>query len=71
MIEFWMFNAMALLTVVPALLAVTVKNVFHAVLWLALSLVGVAGLFIILGAEFLFVVQILLYVGGIVVLLLF
>jgi NADH:ubiquinone oxidoreductase subunit K/NADH:ubiquinone oxidoreductase subunit 6 (subunit J) len=67
-IVFFMLSAMVL---VPAILVVTLKNVFHAALFLVLSLTGVAGLFAMLGADFLFVVQILLYSGGIVVLLMF
>jgi NADH-quinone oxidoreductase subunit J len=65
------FIALALMVLVPALLVVTLKNVFHAALFLVLSLTGVGGLFAMLGADFLFVVQVLLYSGGIVVLLMF
>ena len=65
------FYMLAVLTLVPAVLAVTVKNVFHAALFLVLSLTGVGGFFALLGADFLFVSQILVYAGGITVLLLF
>lgn len=71
MIEKLVFLLLAVLTLVPAVLVVTLKNVFHAALFLILSLTGVAGLFAMLGADFLFVVQILIYAGGIMVLLLF
>lgn len=54
-----------------ALLAVTVRNIFHAALWLMAALGSVAGLFMLLGADFLAVAQLLLYVGGIMVILLF
>jgi NADH-quinone oxidoreductase subunit J len=70
-IEKAVFALLALLTLVPAVLTVTVKNVFHAALYLVLSLTGVAGFFAMLGADFLFVVQVLVYAGGITVLLLF
>jgi NADH-quinone oxidoreductase subunit J len=50
---------------------VMVKNVFHAAIYLVLSMTGVAGLFAMMGADFLFVVQLLVYSGGIVVLLMF
>ena len=71
MIEKLVFALLAFMTLVPALLVVTLRNVFHVALCLVLSLTGVAGLFALLGADFLFVAQILLYVGGITVLLLF
>jgi NADH-quinone oxidoreductase subunit J len=71
MIQKAVFVLLSLLTLVPALLAVTVRNVFHAALWLVLSLTGVAGFFALLGADFLFVAQLLVYSGGIMVLLLF
>ena len=65
------FMALTLLTVLPAVMVVSSRNVFHAGLWLLPTLVGVAGFFLTLGAEFLAAVQILIYVGGIMVLLLF
>jgi len=71
MIELSIFVFLSLLTLGPALLVVTLKNVFHVGLCLVLSLTGVAGLFAMLGADFLFVAQVLLYVGGIMVVLLF
>jgi NADH-quinone oxidoreductase subunit J len=71
MIAKLVFAFLAVLVLVPAGLAVTVKNIFHSALWLVLSLTGVAGLFALLGADFLFVAQILVYTGGITVLLLF
>ena len=71
MIAKLVFAFLAVLVLGPAGLAVTVKNIFHSALWLVLSLTGVAGLFALLGADFLFVAQILVYTGGITVLLLF
>jgi NADH-quinone oxidoreductase subunit J len=65
------FVALAAMTIVPAALVVLVKNVFHAALYLVLSLTGVAGLFAMMGADFLFVAQLLVYSGGILILLLF
>ena len=50
---------------------VTTKNVVRAALYLAIVLGGVAGIFILLGAEFVAWVQVLVYIGAIVVLLLF
>jgi hypothetical protein len=48
-----------------ALAVVLTRNLFHSVLWLALSLVGTAGIFLLLDAEFLAAVQVLLYAGGV------
>src|SRR5258708_28948420 len=50
---------------------VTTKNVVHAALYLIVVLAGVAGLYVLLAAEFAAVVQILVYIGAIVVLFLF
>jgi NADH-quinone oxidoreductase subunit J len=71
MIQNVVFCLLAAMTLVPALLVVTVRNVFHAALYLVLSLTGVAGLFAMMGADFLFVSQLLVYSGGILILLLF
>ena len=58
-------------TVLAALGAVNLPNLFHAALALAAALVGVALIFVALGAEFLAVVQALLYVGPIMTLVIF
>jgi NADH-quinone oxidoreductase subunit J len=65
------FGVLALVMGVSALRVVTTKNIVHAALYLVLVLAGVAGIFILLAAEFLAIVQILVYVGAIVVLFLF
>jgi NADH-quinone oxidoreductase subunit J len=52
-------------------MVVTLKNIVRSALFLALSFVGVAGLYILLNAEFLAAVQVLIYVGAITVLILF
>lgn len=70
-IETAVFALLSLLILVPAVLAVSLKNIFHCGLWLVVSLTGVGGVFALLGADFLFVSQILVYSGGITVLLLF
>jgi NADH-quinone oxidoreductase subunit J len=62
-LAFWV---LAVLLVGSALAVVLTKNLFHAVLWLALGLTGTAGIFLLLEAEFLAAVQLLLYAGGIV-----
>jgi NADH-quinone oxidoreductase subunit J len=54
-----------------ALRVVTTRNVVHAALWLVVVLAGVGASFLLLGAEFVGVTQILVYIGAIVVLFLF
>jgi NADH-quinone oxidoreductase subunit J len=59
------------LTVGSAALIIVVRNLMHAVLLLILSFVGMAGLFITLSADFVGVVQVLIYAGAIAVLMIF
>lgn len=53
------------------LMAVTTRKIFRSAIWLLFSLVGVAGLYFWLQMEFIAAVQIIVYVGGIVVLIIF
>jgi len=71
MLETITFWALAVVLVCSALAVVLSKNLFHAVLWLALALTGTAGIFLLLDAEFLAAVQLLLYAGGIVTIVVF
>ena len=65
------FIIASLVTLGSALVVVTGRNLFHNALFLILSFVGVAGLYILLEAEFLAVIQILIYVGAIAILIIF
>jgi NADH-quinone oxidoreductase subunit J len=65
---FWVF---ALAALVAALLTVMARNAVHSALFLISALVSVAALYVLLGAEFIAGVQILVYVGGVMVLFLF
>ena len=65
---FWVFAIAALVT---ALLTILAQNAVHSALFLISTLVSVAALYILLGAEFIAGVQILVYVGGVMVLFLF
>ena len=65
------FVLLGLVAVVSALLVVTTRNMVHAALWLVLTLASVAGVYLVLAAEFVAWVQVLIYVGAVVVLLLF
>jgi NADH-quinone oxidoreductase subunit J len=71
MIDTLFFYSFALLTLLGAILTITRRSAVHSALWLIVSLVGVAGLYLLQHAEFLFAVQIVLYIGGIMVLFLF
>ena len=65
---FWLFAAVM---VVSAIRVVTSRNVVHAALYLVATLFGAAIMFVLLFAEFVAWVQVLVYVGAIVVLMLF
>ena len=70
-LEVFGFWAFATVLVGSALAVVLSKNLFHSVLWLALALTGTSGVFLLLEAEFLAAVQILLYAGGVVTVVVF
>jgi NADH-quinone oxidoreductase subunit J len=65
------FVVLAVVGSVSAIAAVTGRNVVHAVLYLVVTLASVGGIYLLLGAEFVGWVQILIYVGAIVILFLF
>jgi NADH-quinone oxidoreductase subunit J len=72
--SFWhqfTFFCFALGVLIPAVLVALSRNVVHSALWLLPCLASVAGLYLLLGAELLAAIQILVYCGGIVVLILF
>ena len=68
LVVFYIFGAITLLA---ALGVVTTRNVVYAALFLLVSLAGVAGLFVVLFAEFLALVQLLIYGGAIIIVILF
>lgn len=65
------FYVFSILAVVSATLVITAKNPVHAVLYLILTFFNAAGLFILLGAEFLAMLLVIVYVGAVAVLFLF
>ncbi len=67
-IAFWV---LAVVTLGSAAMVALVRDLIHAVLFLVLSFIGVAGLYIVLSADFVAVVQVLIYAGAISVLMLF
>ncbi len=65
------FVLMSIIAIAGALLVVTTRRLFHSALALVLSFVGMAGLYILLEAEFLAAVQVLIYVGAVAILIIF
>lgn len=66
-----LFLVSALLTVGGAIAVAVTKNIMHSCIFLLASLIGMAGLYATIGADFVAVTQIMVYVGGIVILMLF
>jgi NADH-quinone oxidoreductase subunit J len=71
MLELILFYTFAVIAVVTAVLVITQRNVVHSAVALAGTLLAVAGIFLTLNAEFLAGVQVIVYVGGILVLFVF
>jgi NADH-quinone oxidoreductase subunit J len=67
----WIFAILGVIGIVAAVRLVTSKNVVHAALYLVATLAAVGAMYLVLAAEFVAWVQVLIYVGAIVVLLLF
>ena len=67
-ITFYLFSSVAVLS---ALMVISAKNPVHSVLFLILSFVNASGLFVLLGAEFLAMILVVVYVGAVAVLFLF
>lgn len=65
------FILLAVATGLSSLALVTAKNLVHAALYLAVTLGGMAGVFLVLHADFVALVQLLIYVGAVAVLLMF
>lgn len=65
------FFGFAITIIAAALLVVTARNPVHSVLWLILAFLSAAGMFVLLGAEFLAMLLIIVYVGAVAVLFLF
>lgn len=65
------FYAFAALTLLGGLAVLLTKNVLYAAFFLLLALIGTAGLFVLASADFLAIAQIMIYVGGVLVLVIF
>src|SRR3974390_2360730 len=71
LIDSVLFYIFAVMVLGGGLLTITRRSAVHSAVSLIVSLLGVAGLYLLQQAEFLFAVQIVLYIGGIMVLFLF
>ncbi len=65
------FIVIALISLGAAVMVVTTRNIFHAVLWMILVFFGIAGLYVLLNAGFFAVAQVIIYIGAIAVLFIF
>ncbi len=71
LIDTVLFYVLAVLILGSAVMTITRRNVVYSAVWLISTLLGVAGIFLLRGAEFLAGVQVIVYIGGIMVLFLF
>ena len=67
----FIFYLFAAVTVLSAFFVVTTRNIVHAAFYLLFTFFGVAGIYVLLGADFVAIVQLIIYVGGILILLIF
>lgn len=67
----FLFYVFAVITLVSAFFVVTFKNIIYSAYSLMLTFLGVAGIYVLLGADFIAIVQVIVYVGGILILILF
>ncbi|HKJ82064.1 MAG TPA: NADH-quinone oxidoreductase subunit J, partial [Ignavibacteriaceae bacterium] len=65
------FYLFAIITLVSAFFVVTTRNIIYSAYYLLFTFFGVAGIYVLLGADFIAIVQLVVYVGGILILLLF
>jgi NADH:ubiquinone oxidoreductase subunit 6 (subunit J) len=66
-----LFALLALTTIVGAVKVVSTRNIVHAAFWLFPTFAGIAGFYLYLGAQFLAAIQVLIYIGAILVLIIF
>ena len=67
----FMFYLFAAVTLVSAFFVVTIRNIVHSAFFLLFTFFGVVGLYVLLAADFIAIVQLVVYVGGILILLIF
>ena len=67
-VVFWLLSAVA---IISGLMVVSLRNIFHCALFLIMCLFSIAGIYILLNAEFLAAAQVLIYVGAVAILIIF
>ena len=67
----YIFYFISASTCIFAFLTVFSRNIFHSAVWLALTLLSVASIYFYLGADFLGIIQVLVYIGGIITIFVF
>lgn len=65
------FSVFILMTIIPSFWVALSSNIVHAAFSLLVTFFGIAGLYVLLGADFIGVVQVIIYIGGILVLIIF
>ncbi len=70
-LQAFFFYLFSFVTIASGVMVITARNPVHAVLWLILAFFNAAGLFVLLGAEFLAMILVVVYVGAVAVLFLF
>lgn len=65
------FFIIAIISIASSILVIESEEIFHSALYLALMFVSVAGIFLLLGAEFLAAIQVLIYAGAVIILVIF
>jgi len=65
------FSVFILMTIIPSFWVALSSNIVHAAFSLLFTFFGIAGLYVLLGADFIGVVQVIIYIGGILVLIIF
>jgi NADH-quinone oxidoreductase subunit J len=65
------FYLFAAVTLISAFFVVTTRNIVHSAFFLLFTFFGVTGIYVLLGADFVAIVQLIVYVGGILILLIF
>ncbi|MDW8103452.1 MAG: NADH-quinone oxidoreductase subunit J [Armatimonadota bacterium] len=71
LLQLMLLTVLTVMTVLSALMVVSVRNLIHAGFWLLPFFLGIGGFYLILSLEFLFALQLLLYAGAVMVVVLF
>ncbi|MHB9133055.1 MAG: NADH-quinone oxidoreductase subunit J family protein [Armatimonadota bacterium] len=69
--QYAIFSVLALVTLIGALKVASSRSIIHAAFWLFPVFAGIAGFYLLLDAQFLSIVQVMLYIGAILVLIIF